>query len=49
MQLLAITGISIQGGKIMMSENTPMAVEDLATITHKSKKNSKYIGQVNPF
>ncbi len=49
-QLLVIAGISMQAEKIMMSENTPMTVEDLATITHKSnKKNSKYIGQVNPF
>ena len=39
----------MQAEKIMMSENTPMTVEDLATITHKSNKNSKYIGQVNPF
>jgi len=49
-QLLTLTGTSMQGERIMMSENTPMTVEDLATITHKScKKNSKYIGQVNPF
>lgn len=42
-QLLVIAGISMQGGKIMMSENTPMAVEDLATITHKSNKKIQNI------
>lgn len=42
-QLLVIVGISMQGGKIMMSENTPMAVEDLATITHKSNKKIQNI------
>lgn len=40
-QLLVIAGISMQGEKIMMSENTPMTVEDLATITHKSNKKFK--------
>lgn len=42
-QLLVIAGISMQGGKIMMSENTPMTVEDLATITHKSNKKIQNI------
>lgn len=42
-QLLVIAGISMQGGKIMMSENTPMTVEDLATITHKSCKKIQNI------
>lgn len=42
-QLLVIAGISMQGGKIMMSENTPMIVEDLATITHKSNKKIQNI------
>lgn len=35
--------ISMQGGKIMMSENTPMTVEDLAKITHKSNKKIQNI------
>lgn len=42
-QLLVIAGISMQGGKIMMSENTPMTVEDLVTITHKSNKKIQNI------
>ena len=42
-QLLVIAGISMQGGRIMMSENTPMTVEDLATITHKSNKKIQNI------
>ena len=42
-QLLVIAGISMQGRKIMMSENTPMTVEDLATITHKSCKKIQNI------
>lgn len=42
-QLLVIAGISMQGGKIMMSENTPMTVENLATITHKSCKKIQNI------
>ena len=42
-QLLVIAGISMQGGKIMMSENTPMSVEDLAKITHKSNKKIQNI------
>lgn len=42
-QLLVIAGISMQGGKIMMSENTPMTVEDLAKITHKSNKKIQNI------
>ena len=42
-QLLVIAGISMQGGKTMMSKNTPMTVEDLATITHKSNKKIQNI------
>ena len=42
-QLLVIAGISMQGGMIMMSENTQMTVEDLATITHKSNKKIQNI------
>ena len=42
-QLLVIAGISMQDGKIMMSENTPMTVEDLAKITHKSNKKIQNI------
>ena len=42
-QLLVIAGISMQGGNIMMSENTPMTVEDIATITHKSCKKIQNI------
>lgn len=42
-QLLTLAGTSMQGGKIMMSENTPMTVEYLATITHKSCKKIQNI------
>lgn len=42
-QLLVIVGISMQGGKIMMSENTPITVEYLATITQKSNKKIQNI------
>ena len=42
-QLLTLAGTSMQGGKIMMSENTPMTVEDLAKITHKSNKKIQNI------
>ena len=42
-QLLVIAGLSMQGGKIMMSENTPMTAVDLATITHKSFKKIQNI------
>lgn len=42
-QLLVIAGMSMQGGKIMMSENTPMTVENLATITQKTNKKIKNI------
>ena len=34
-QLLTLAGTSMQGGRIMMSENTPITVENLATITYK--------------
>lgn len=42
-QLLTLAGTSMQGGRIMMSENTPMTVEDLAIITHKSNKKIQNI------
>lgn len=42
-QLLTLAGTSMQGGRIMMSENTPMSVESLATITHKSYKKIQNI------
>lgn len=42
-QLLTLAGTSMQGGRIMMSENTPMSVESLAAITHKSYKKIQNI------
>ena len=42
-QLLTLAGISMQDGRIMMSENTPITVENLATITHKSTKKIQNI------
>ena len=42
-QLLTLAGTSMQGGRIMMSENTPITVENLATITHKSCKKIQNI------
>ena len=42
-QLLMLAGISMQDGRIMMSENTPITVENLATITHKSTKKIQNI------
>lgn len=42
-QLLTLAGTSMQDGKIMMSENTPITVENLATITHKSNKKIQNI------
>lgn len=42
-QLLTLAGTSMQGERIMMSENTPITVEDLATITHKSCKKIQNI------
>ncbi|MCR5146162.1 MAG: phage replisome organizer N-terminal domain-containing protein, partial [Clostridia bacterium] len=42
-QLLTLAGTSMQGGRIMMSENTPMTDENLATITHKSYKKIQNI------
>ena len=42
-QLLTLAGTSMQNGKIMMSENTPITVENLATITHKSNKKIQNI------
>lgn len=34
-ELLILADMSMQGGKIMMSENTPMPAQNLVTITHK--------------
>ena len=42
-QLLTLAGTSMQGGRIMMSENTPITVENLAIITHKSCKKIQNI------
>lgn len=42
-QLLTLAGISMQDGRIMMSENTPITVENLATITHKLTKKIQNI------
>lgn len=42
-QLLTLAGISMQDGRIMMSENTPITVENLATIIHKSSKKIQNI------
>lgn len=41
-QLLTIAGTSMQGGKIMISINKPLKVEDLAKITQKTKKLKLY-------
>ncbi len=49
-QLLTIAGQCMQEGKLMISENNPMTVHELATIIHKTDaQNGKYIEQVNPF
>lgn len=49
-QLLTLAGTSMQGGRIMMSENTPITVENLATITHKScKKNQNILDKLIHF
>ena len=49
-QLLTIAGQCMQEGKLMISENNPMTVHELATIIHKNGcKNGKYIEQINPF
>ena len=42
-QLLTLVGTSELDGKIMLSETTPMSVESLATITHKSYKKIQNI------
>ena len=42
-ELLVLAGLSMQSGRIMMSENTPMTVQNLATITHKSCKKIQNI------
>ena len=43
-QLLTIAGQCMQEGKLMISENNPMTVHELATIIHKSdaKMENKY-------
>ena len=42
-QLLTLAGTSELDGKIMISETTPMSVESLAAITHKSCKKIQNI------
>ena len=42
-QLLTLAGTSELDGKIMLSETTPMSVESLAIITHKSYKKIQNI------
>jgi predicted phage replisome organizer len=42
-QLLTLAGTSELDGKIMLSETTPMSVESLAAITHKSYKKIQNI------
>ena len=42
-QLLTLAGASELDGKIMLSETTPMSVESLAAITHKSYKKIQNI------
>lgn len=42
-QLLTIAGTSMQGGKLMLSTNKPLTVEDLAKITQKTNKKIKNI------
>ena len=49
-QLLVIAGLSMQSGKIMMSEKyTNDSRRSCNNYTQIIQKNSKYIGQVNPF
>ncbi len=42
-QLLTIAGQCMQGGKLMMSENTPMTIQDFSTIISKSNKKIENI------
>ena len=43
LELLIIAGTSMQGGKLMVSTNKPLTVEDLAKITQKTNKKIKNI------
>lgn len=42
-QLLTLAGQCMQEGKLMMSENSPMTVQDFATIMNKSNKKMENI------
>ncbi len=42
-QLLTIAGQCMQGGKLMMSENTPMSIQNFSTIISKSNKKIENI------
>ena len=42
-QLLTIAGQCMQDGKIMMSENIPMTIQDFATIMHKTNDKMENI------
>lgn len=42
-QLLTLAGQCMQEGKIMMSENSPMAIQDFAAIMNKSNKKMENI------
>lgn len=42
-QLLTIAGQCTQDGKIMMSENNPMTIQDFATIMHKTNDKMENI------
>ena len=42
-QLITIAGQSMNDGKLMMSENVPMKLEDFATIMNKSNDKMKKI------
>ena len=42
-QLLTIAGQCMQDGKLMMSENNPMTIQDFATIMHKTNDKMENI------
>ena len=42
-QLLTLAGQCMQEGKLMMSENSPMTIQNLATIMNKSNKKMENI------
>lgn len=42
-QLLTLAGQCMQEGKLMMSENSPMTIQDFATIMNKSNKKMENI------